>query len=994
MKKLNLRRLLTFVLAFTVFYFLFFFSPKGDDLIIEGSDTFYTDALFGTSGLITYENYMDLHQDKTIIDENISVDLTSCSDVNMGSKYTAGYDADENAYFTDETGDLNCDVTITNPGMYSIEIEYKLPEGSSSSSERSLLIDDVIPFDGAHILLFTRTWMNEIEEYKIQGGNEVRPNQVEPEFDDIEYRTQFFGDSRKYSSLAYLFYLDGETDNNITLTLRSIREPLAIKSITLKKEQELIEYSDFISNVTNDMIYSGADIQFEGERVDGETLTKITKSSPTLFGISDFSSPNTNPYHPYYIRFNTMGGYNWRTVGDWIEWEVNMPEAGYYYISLRARQDINRGLFSGREVKVNGEFQFLESRNVEFTYSGSFENYTLGNDEESYLFYFNEGVNTVSMEVALGDLGPIIQNVNQSVQVLNDLYRQSVQIMGVIPDKYIDYDLQDKIPDMLETIENEEARLTSIIEELLIMNEGSGDQIVIIQKMQVLLGRLKEDPEEMKNNLKLFQNNSSALSTWVLGATEHALEIDSFTIHGGSIDENAEPSIFVKVYYEIVRFFSTFYVDTGSIETDIVATEDQTTITVWVPTGRDQAQIIRNLIDENFSIQYPNINVNLQLIPQDVILPSTLAGVGPDVVLQVGQNLVDGLSVGSSGLPMNFAMRGASVDLSTFSCSNYTELCDSNIEEFSTVESWYYPSAFEQVKFLGGVYGIPETQEFLMLFYRKDILDNLGLEVPTTWLEVEQMIPDLQVNNFEFYMPSTIQMYTSLLYQYGGTLYQGEGDDYGIQTGLLEDEAMQAFQKWTNFYTSYDFDVIADFGNRFRTGEMPIGIQSYTMYNLLSVFAPEIKGQWGFAQLPALVEGEHLSVSQGNYSMMLDDTEDKLAAWTFIQWWTDDDIQLLYGRSLEGLLGAAARYPTANINTLEKLPWPTEHREQILAQFEDVVGYPEVPGGYMTARQIDYAFRSVINTGQNPLEALYLYTEDIHDELTRKRKEFDLSTNE
>jgi ABC-type glycerol-3-phosphate transport system substrate-binding protein len=163
---------------------------------------------------------------------------------------------------------------------------------------------------------------------------------------------------------------------------------------------------------------------------------------------------------------------------------------------------------------------------------------------------------------------------------------------------------------------------------------------------------------------------------------------------------------------------------------------------------------------------------------------------------------------------------------------------------------------------------------------------------------------------------------------------------------------------------------------------------------MLSVFAPEIKGQWGFAPLPGLVEGEHLSVSQGNYSIMLEATEDKLSSWTFIQWWNSEDVQLLYGRSLEGILGAAARYPTANINTLQKLPWPTEHRIQIIAQFEDVVGYPEVPGGYMTSRQIDYAFRSVINTGQNPLEALYLYTEEIHEELDRKRKEFGLEIKE
>lgn len=989
-----IKKILIYVLAGTLFYFLFLFDGSQEETFVGSSSEFSTSQVYGTSGLITYDEYLRINGKSDMVDEVINVDMSLCTDIGMDGDYESGYNVSESYYATDELGDLVCDVTVETDGYYNIEVEYKIPEGNSSDAERTILIDDEIPFDGAHILLFNRVWQNETEEYKIQGGNEVRPKQVESDYDDIEYSKEYLSDSRKYEMDSYKFFLNGGDDDQVTLTLRSIREPMNVKSITFKKETQLLTYEDYKNQIDSSKIFDGNPVFFDAERVDGKVLTKITKSSPTLYGISDFSSSVTSPYHPYYIRFNTMGGYNWRVAGDWIQWDINVEEAGYYYITLRARQNTNRGLSSSREVRVNGEFQFEESKHAEFTYSGDFEYYTLGDGEEGYLYYFDAGSNTISMEVTLGSLGTIIENVNQSVNIINEVYRQSVQIMSVTPNQYIDYELTEKIPNIDETLKNEADRLESIINELLIINGGNGDQIVVLDKMQILLELLAEDPEELRNNLTLFQNNSSALSTWVLQATEQALEIDSFQLHGLDTKELDEASVFEKVYYEVVRFFSTFYVDTGSIETDTVANADQETITVWVPTGRDQAQIIRNLVDENFSVNYPNVNVELQLIPKDVILPSTLAGVGPDVVVQVGQNLVDGLSVGSSGLPMNFAMRDASVDLSTFTCDNYKELCDGNIHEFDEVETWYYPSAFEQVKFQGGVYGVPETQEFLMLFYRKDVLDNLGLEVPKTWDDVEDMIPDLQVKNYEFYMPSTIQMYTSLLYQHGGTLYQGEGETYGIQTGLLEPEAMQAFQKWTAFYTSYDFDVQANFANRFRTGEMPIGISSYTTYNMLSVFAPEIKGQWGFSLLPALNEGEHYSVSQGNYSMMLSNTENKLAAWTFIQWWNSEDIQLLYGRSLEGLLGAAARYPTANINTLAKLPWPTEHREQIMKQFESVVGYPEVPGGYMTARQLDYAFRSVINTGQNPLEALHLYTESIHDELTRKRKEFDLITNE
>lgn len=78
------------------------------------------------------------------------------------------------------------------------------------------------------------------------------------------------------------------------------------------------------------------------------------------------------------------------------------------------------------------------------------------------------------------------------------------------------------------------------------------------------------------------------------------------------------------------------------------------TITVWVPSGRDQAQILRNLTSDSELVDQ-GISANIQLIAAGSILPAVLAGTAPDVVLMQAQQD-----------PVNFAIRNAVTDLSKF----------------------------------------------------------------------------------------------------------------------------------------------------------------------------------------------------------------------------------------------------------------------------------------------------------------------------------------
>lgn len=226
-----------------------------------------------------------------------------------------------------------------------------------------------------------------------------------------------------------------------------------------------------------------------------------------------------------------------------------------------------------------------------------------------------------------------------------------------------------------------------------------------------------------------------------------------------------------------------------------------------------------------------------------------------------------------------------------------------------------------------------------------------------------------------------------MLYQNGGYLYAEDGK----ASGMDEAEALSAFRSWTKLFSQYKLPVTYDFVNRFRSGEMPIAVQDYTAYNTLEVFAPEIKGKWSISLVPGTVSAEgsmNRSVASGGTScFILADTEYPERAWEFISWWTSADIQSKFGQRVEDKLGAAARYPTANIEASSRLPWSNEFYNVLSKQWKWVVGTPEVPGGYFTGRHLNNAFRSVVYKNTDPTETMLEYVKTINEEIDEKQAE-------
>ena len=97
---------------------------------------------------------------------------------------------------------------------------------------------------------------------------------------------------------------------------------------------------------------------------------------------------------------------------------------------------------------------------------------------------------------------------------------------------------------------------------------------------------------------------------------------------------------------------------------------------------------------------------------------------------------------------------------------------------------------------------------------------------------------------------------------------------------------------------------------------------------------------------------------------------------------------------MEAVLGASARYATANVEALKQLSWNSKQIKVLEKSLDETVGIPEVPGSYYTPRHIVNGARKVIKEKDDSREVLIDYTRKINEEIVRKRQEFNLPVEE
>jgi len=847
-------------------------------------------------------------------------------------------------------------------------MEYLTVQSRGVDIERALYINGERPFAGADTLCFSRLWEDGGEVRTDNQGNQIRPSQKE-RFG--QYQISWFRDDMGYETEPYLFYFN-EGEN--TFSLKAVNEPVIIRSLALCPMAGFRSYEEYLAQQPQvEMSQAGKDFYLT---VEGEAAA--LRSSPSLYARYDHASPSTQPYDVYHTVLNYIGGDPWNTSGQWIEWSFDVPEDGYYNVSIKARQTYQRGGLSCRTVYLDGEVPFADMASVAFSYDTNWKLYTLSDAQGTpYRFYMNKGQHTIRLEVTLGAMGGILKDMENSIYRLNQMYRKILVLTGVTPDRFRDYKLETIYPDVIQAMDLEARRLYKLVDDTVALTGQKNDRVAVAQTLAVQLEQFVDRTERITQSFSNFKDNITSLGTAMQNMSESKLDIDQIIITG----ENAKPSIprdniFTKLFHEIRACVASYTVDYNSLG-DIYSEDDEDVIEVWIVTGRDQSTVLKTMVDDTFT---PNtgIKVNVKLVAADAILTAVVAGIGPDVVMSV-----DGW------FAVNYAMRNAVEDLKQF-------------DDFEEVIKPFYASALEPLTYdngvTSGVYGLPETQLFSVLFYREDVMRDLGLEIPQTWDDLIACLPTIQGNNMSVGIPfpdiSNVDMsgFNAMIYQNGGKIYS----DDKKRTVIDSEEGVAAFKLYTSLYNDYGLPTVFDFVSRFRSGEMPLGVGQYSMYNTLVVSAPEIRGLWDFTLYPGTLK-EDGTIDRSVHAnglcclMIANDNEVvKQNAWEFMKWWVSTDSQVRFGREMESVLGASARYATANTEALKQLAWSSDELHVLEEQQAWGRGFPEIAGGYSTTRHMTNAIRKVINDKDDPRETLLTYTRTINEEINIKRREFGL----
>ena len=902
-----------------------------------------------------------------------------------------------------------------------------VPEGGVSTSGAPIytVSEDKTYITFAQPAYMTAKLSTFIQEYELRffpmdfNNNEIRPTQLQAP----QWRQYIISDSDGYTHSYELTNAQGGTDvfdseyfgfvlpydekagkTTMDMTLESVNEPMALSTLTLLPYQSADTYAVYREKL------KAMDISDE----QGSSIIKIEAESPTrtssnvVYPVEDRASALTSPVDPSVQLLNTIGGEKWATPGQWVEYSFSVDSSGWYDIYARFKQSYLDGMFTSRALTITTNYDseaayaekygntagyynglpFSEASGLRYDYSSDWQVTKLSStgrlDDTTYQIYFKEGVvYTINFKITFGTMSATVREIERILNALNDAYLSIVQYTGPTPDAYRDYNFYRMLPDTLDTLFAEKEALYNLSK---FLREGAGVSSTYTgtcDKLVDLLGKMVlRGGEGIAQSLSNFKAYSGGIGTFLGDIKTQPLQFDYFMIQPATAEApKATPNFFQAFIHEIKSFFWTFFRDYNSMGTTEDYDKNPSIVVVWLPSGRDQANVVRNMTVNGFT-QKRGIAVNLKLVNGGTLLPSILAGMGPDVYHGLGDDTV-----------INYAIRGALLPLDDMTDKETFKEVTSHFTEAAMLV-FRIPDADTDAKDYDEwqTFGLPESQSFSMMFLRLDILNELEIEIPKTWDDLYVAQSKLQSNNMEIgvgvdYMP--------FLYQSGGSIWA----DDGMRINLDSEVALAAFNKMCDMFTQYSFPYNYSGANRFRTGEMPILLAGYTgLYNQLKVFATELDGCWTFVPVPGTMQADgtidNSTLAASSALVMVSGAKHTKDAWEYMCWYTGAEAQITYANEMVAIMGESAKHSTANREALASMPWTYDEYVEVSKQFENLLAIENYPGFYYVGRHTQFAFLAAYNDDKDPTAEVLRYVNTINAEITRKRQEFNLETLE
>ena len=685
-----------------------------------------------------------------------------------------------------------------------------------------------------------------------------------------------------------------------------------------------------------------------------------------------------SPYNTYHSVMNVLDGVTFGTSGQKAIWEFDVKKSGWYKMGFICQQNEQTNKSVYRKIEIDGDVPYSSWNNIKINYTGSsgYKNVPVsGNDGEEYVF-LAKGRHTVALTVTAGEYEEIYNSIKKLMEDINALGQALLRLTAGATDPDRTWNIDTFMPDAVDKLEEYADRADEIFELLAGLDGKNPIYATDLKTVSEKLRKISKEPMKIPNKTEeIYRGDSSAakyLGNVLTAITNHGMSIDRIVFYTDESDvPSARPQFIKSLWESVKRFVWSFLPEASEKSNNGTGNKDE--LVVWTGQSSLMLDTVQQAVDEGYNRKYGK-NIKLTVMPSEQkLVLANAAGKSPDVVLSV-----------SPGLIYTFAVRNAAKNLLEYK------------DFLSFYNSEYQIESLLSTSFGDGVYGAVDSRNFQLLFYRKDIMNSLGISIPDTWDDVRTIMPTLLRNQMNFYIPVStpaslkgLGVTTPYIYQNGGEIYSTHGNAVEIDSP----QSIAALNEITEFYRIYGMQTtVSNFYNSFRYGEIPIGIGDFNFYMQLSIAAPELAGQWGVALTPGTKQedGSVLRYQPANSTgcMIFENTDKPEEAWQFLKWWLSKETQLEYSTRRSLTFGTEYQWNTANIEAFEELPFDSEVKAVALEQWRYQREVTPHPAAYIVERQISAVWNDVVIDNTSIIESIDRAVLTCDREITKKLQEF------
>ncbi len=244
-------------------------------------------------------------------------------------------------------------------------------------------------------------------------------------------------------------------------------------------------------------------------------------------------------------------------------------------------------------------------------------------------------------------------------------------------------------------------------------------------------------------------------------------------------------------------------------------------------------------------------------------------------------------------------------------------------EDFADVRDAFPEGAWGLTSFGGQAYAVPQDVAPMLLFYREDIFNELGLTVPTTWDEFKQVAQQVREKDPSKYLTTFSSgdpgWFAGLSEAAGANWWDTEGEAWKVS---INDEATKKVAAyWGDLVNNGLVDdqpmYTPEWNAAMNDGTLIAWPSAIWGAGVLEGVAPDTQGKWRAVKLPQWNAGDDVTGYWGGSGTAISSNcKNRAEAVEFVKWLNSSD------EAVEKLVTISGVYPAATAG--QTGPWMDE----------------------------------------------------------------------